>query len=561
MKALILAAGLGSRLQPYTAVTPKCLFPIDGRPLLEIIIRNLQEAGCSEVVINTHHLAQKIENFLAGRNYEIPVVTRYEPQILGTGGAIRNVADFWDDAPFLVVNSDIFTDIRLKDVYAFHLRHPHPATLVLYDDPQFNTVRIDPDGRIIGFDHPGGPAQPRPYTGLTFTGIQVLDPEVLSFIPDSGFSSSIDMYANLLSDGRKLKAYLAPSHSWTDIGTPERYRQAVLNRMAPQAFQRAFGPDVPRSIACVSLSGDGSDRRWYRLTAGSCSLILADHGIRTQDAPCEVDSFVAIGRHLLRRGIPVPEIFLYDAFSGLVFLEDLGDKSLQSVVARNDDPTETRTSYRMIIDILTKLSVAGAVGFDPEWTYQTPDYNRTLIIEKECRYFVDAFLNGHLNRKVPFEELAGEFADLADKALRFAVTGLMHRDLQSRNIMQKNGQFYLIDFQGSRIGPIQYDLASLLIDPYVQLPLWMQDELLEYGFARLAAAGAAVSRVDFYAGYRYCALTRNLQMLGAFGYLSRVKAKTYFDTFIPPALKTLRENLGRTPGEFPRLLEAVDSLN
>src|SRR3989339_851881 len=140
MKALILAAGFGTRLQPYTNITPKCLFPIDGRPLLDILIRNLQKAGCREIIVNTHHLAPKIETFIAGQNYRIPVLTRYESQILGTGGAIKNVSDFWDDSPFMVINSDIFTDIPLQAVYAFHLQHRYPATLVLCDDPEFNTV-------------------------------------------------------------------------------------------------------------------------------------------------------------------------------------------------------------------------------------------------------------------------------------------------------------------------------------------------------------------------------------------------------------------------------------
>ena len=110
MKAMILAAGLGSRLRPFTANTPKPLFPVAGRPLLDIIIRSLQNAGCEAIIINTHHLYKKIDSFLSGRKYSIPVFTRYEPLILGTGGAIKNVADFWDDQPFMVVNSDILTD-------------------------------------------------------------------------------------------------------------------------------------------------------------------------------------------------------------------------------------------------------------------------------------------------------------------------------------------------------------------------------------------------------------------------------------------------------------------
>ena len=107
MKAMILAAGFGKRLLPFTEHTPKALFPVGGRPLLDIIINNLQDSGCQAIIINTHHLYQKIDSFIAQQKYTIPVYTQYEPVILGTGGAVKNVADFWDDNPFMVINGDI----------------------------------------------------------------------------------------------------------------------------------------------------------------------------------------------------------------------------------------------------------------------------------------------------------------------------------------------------------------------------------------------------------------------------------------------------------------------
>src|SRR4030042_3671664 len=114
MKALILAAGLGTRLKPHTLKTPKPLFPIFGKTNLDIIIEKLEAAGCDAITVNTHHLHHKIEDFLSARHYTIPVYSRYEPEILGTGGAIKNLADFWDDEPFLVINSDVVTDISLS---------------------------------------------------------------------------------------------------------------------------------------------------------------------------------------------------------------------------------------------------------------------------------------------------------------------------------------------------------------------------------------------------------------------------------------------------------------
>jgi len=138
---------------------------------------------------------------------------------------------------------------------------------------------------------------------------------------------------------------------------------------------------------------------------------------------------------------------------------------------------------------------------------------------------------------------------------------LMHRDFQSRNIMLKQNDCYFIDFQGGRIGPIQYDLASLLIDPYVELPGHVQDLLAGY----CADAIRAMIPTDtdrFLQCYRYCRITRNLQALGAFGYLTRVKKKGYFKDYIPAAVRTLLASLTALgKSEFPRLLEVSEKIN
>ncbi len=560
MKALILAAGYGTRLQPFTSNFPKPLFPIAGRPLLDSIITALQAAGCHSIIINTHHLHQRIDEFLAEQKYTIHIQTRYEPQILGTGGAIRNVADFWDNQPFLVINSDIVTDIDLRAVYDFHLKHPHPATLVMYDCPQFNTVSISEEGFIIGFDN-----QTRAHKSTTaiqrgFTGIQVLDPEILDFIPPSGYFSSIVLYEKMIKTGRRVKAFISTNHYWTDIGTPDSYHRAVYDKMAPIAFGRAWPGCRVRTLGRKKLQGDGSDRKWYRVTVAKRSLVMADHGIRKGPETSAVDAFVAIGRHLDAAGLPVPKIYLADSFSGLVFLEDLGDENLQSVIQKMSGRDDIMGCYRSIIKLLLKLSVVGAKNFKVSWTYQTPTYDQKLILEKECRYFVEAFLQQYLGWDTTFDDLEEEFIFLSEKAVEFSINGFMHRDFQSRNIMVKNNKHYIIDFQGGRIGPIQYDLASLLIDPYVALPLNVQAQLLDYCIRKLPEAG--ISEPDkFASGYYYCALTRNLQILGAFSYLSKIKKKNYFKKYIPCAVKTLNYNLNTfRDTNFPKLKKIAEKL-
>jgi len=558
MKALILAAGFGDRLRPYTNHTPKPLFSIAGRPLLDILIDNLQKAGCEAVIINTHHLHQEIEAFVADRNYSLSVSTRYEPQILGTGGAIKNVADFWDHRPFMVINADIVADIDLSEVYRTHCRQHPPATLVLCDDSAFNSVAVEQDKWIIGFRDRGLiPEQPAERL-LTFTGIQVLEPGVLDYIPQNKASSSIEAFKKILADDKKLQAYIAPKGKWQDIGTPERYRQTAYETLAPLAFRKAFG-DIPGlRIKKKKLEGDGSERQWYRLKSGGHRLIMADHGIRHNRSISEVDAFVHIGQHLYRQGVSVPQIYFFDTFCGLVFLDDLGDVNLQQAARLAPNPESLLRLYKSVIDQLIKLSLRGADNFDPAWTYQSAHYDQQLIVEKECRYFQEAFLKGYLGLRTRSQNLAADFASLAQKTLQYSNTGFMHRDMQSRNIMIKNHQVYFIDFQGGRFGPIQYDLASLLIDPYVKLPDIIQAKLLDYSIDTLSVM-TAVEPEKFRRCFNCCSLTRNLQILGAFAFLSRVKGKPYFEDFIPAALQTLRSNLlaGRQD-EFPSLTAAVE---
>lgn len=560
MKAMILAAGLGTRLLPFTEFTPKPLFTISGHPLLDIIIHSLQSAGCKAVIINTHHLYKEIDSFLASQQYTIPVCTRYEPVILGTAGAIKNTADFWDNQPVMVINSDIFTDIDLRKVYDFHLSHNHQATLVLHDCAEFNNVLVDKNDFITGILDQGKEAKVGQTRKLAFTGIQVLDPEVLRLIPDGVFSSSVNVYRKLILSGKKIKAYISKKYYWKDIGTPERYKETVFDQMAPQAFKQAFQGCLCKKIECSKLKGDGSDRKWYRLTAAGRSLVMVDHGIRKEPGTYEIDSFVLIGRHLYDKGIAVPRIYLYDTFSGIVFLEDLGDVNLQAVVKAGKNSKQILSYYKTIIKLLIKMSVFGVKQFDRSWTYQTPYYNKEVILENECRYFVDAFLRRYLKLNIYYNDFEDEFILLADKALEFSVNGFMHRDFQSRNIMIKDGKPYFIDFQGGRTGPIQYDLASLLIDPYVALPCHVQDQLLDYCVDKLSSY-IHIDKKRFCLCYKYCAITRNLQILGAFGYLSRIKGKTYFEQFIPAATESLKYNLSAVEDtQFPRLKSTVSKI-
>lgn len=557
MKAMILAAGFGTRLRPYTQWRPKPLFTISGRPVLDMMIDRLVAAGCRAIIINTHHQHHQITAYLNRQTYAVPITVRHEPQILGTGGAVKNVSDFWDTDPFLVINSDIVTDINLAQVYQFHCRHRYPVSLVLHDDARYNCVAVSRDGFIHAFSPKEPGYNNRGHQILAFTGIQVLNPEVLKYIPPQAFYSSIDAYRHMIADGKKIKAFIVRGHYWQDIGTPQSYRRAVYENMSAAAFEAVDSALRNRKIKRAALAGDGSDRKWYRLSAGKRTLVMVDHGIRPNKQTAEADAFVAIGRHLEAAGVRVPKIYLYDTFAGLVFMQDLGDLNLQEAIAQTAKQRDIMTGYQTVIRQLLQMGVAGANHFNPAWTWQTPSYSRELILEKECRYFVEAFLQNYLGLKVRFSDVKPEFALLADRALENAANGFMHRDMQSRNIMVNGGNYYFIDFQGGRLGPVQYDLASLLIDPYVDLPDALRSKLFEYA-ARNLPAQLSIRPQRFRQGYLYCALTRNLQILGAFGHLTKNKGKTYFQNYIPAALRTLEKTLsGEVGGEFPELKKIV----
>ncbi len=160
-------------------------------------------------------------------------------------------------------------------------------------------------------------------------------------------------------------------------------------------------------------------------------------------------------------------------------------------------------------------------------------------------------------KNIDFDALEHEFELIADHALAGGMQGLMHRDCQSRNIMIHNNEPFFIDFQAARLGPLQYDLASLLIDPYVMLPRPVQTDLLAYAMDRLDMVSLD-SRQRFVQSFDYCSLTRNLQILGAFAYLSQVKNKGWFETFIPPATASLKHWVRtRAPESLRRFTKLV----
>lgn len=231
MQAMLLAAGFGTRLRPYTLIRPKPLFPVCTRPLIHILLDMLREAGCRRTVVNCHHLADQVRAALQGMD---DVLLQYESEILGTGGSLRRALDRLDDRPVLVMNGDIFHTIDLAAVYRYHRLSGNRVTLVLHDYPRFNRVRVRGD-RVVGFGENPGASDVRM---LAFTGIHVLESEVIQRIPGSGFFHIIDLYQELAVAGEGIGCLGVDGCYWRDIGTPEDYlqlhRELLRESAAPQ---------------------------------------------------------------------------------------------------------------------------------------------------------------------------------------------------------------------------------------------------------------------------------------------------------------------------------------
>ena len=248
MKAMILAAGLGTRLRPYSLTRPKPLFPVMGQPLVLRIIDQLRAAGFGPIIVNAHHLAEQMVALLSA---QADIILQCEPIELGTGGGLRMALPHFGDQPVLITNGDIYHDIDYGAVYARHLQGGLPVSMVMHDYPRFNKVPVV-DGLIRTLSQRvSGPAQACPGEEvLAFTGIHVLEPAVLGEIPSDLFYSIIDRYQGHLESGGRIGALTFQGHFWQDIGTIEDYldlHRTLLRDSRPE-FRLAEGVKLGQAV-------------------------------------------------------------------------------------------------------------------------------------------------------------------------------------------------------------------------------------------------------------------------------------------------------------------------
>jgi NDP-sugar pyrophosphorylase family protein len=239
MKAMVLAAGVGSRLKPLTDRMPKALLDVGGAPMIERVIRRLKAAGVTELVVNLFHLGERIVEFLASQgDFGLRIEFTREAELLDTGGGLKNAAWFFDDGrPFFLHNVDVLSDIDLEGLLRFHRTVGALATLAVQSRPSARQLLFGRDGLLRGRESPEGvewAKGPRSdVERLAFTGIHVIDPAIFPRMTETGAFPIARTYLRLAGEGEWIAAYRADGRYWQDIGSPEKLEAARKHAAGP----------------------------------------------------------------------------------------------------------------------------------------------------------------------------------------------------------------------------------------------------------------------------------------------------------------------------------------
>lgn len=238
MKAIIFAAGLGTRLQPLTNNCPKALVQLNGKPLIWYAINKLIDAGVSEIIVNIHHYGEQILDYFAGQHLPVPVFFSDERHILlDTGGGLLKAKPYLEDSsPIIAYNVDIISSVILKEVIAFHQSQKSLATLVVRNRETSRYLHFDEQMQLTGWkNHQTGEEKIcrsnfdtlKPYA---FSGIQVLSPEIFNLITETGKFSIIDLYLRLAKN-EQITGFLDESDFWIDLGKKGQIEEAEKQLM------------------------------------------------------------------------------------------------------------------------------------------------------------------------------------------------------------------------------------------------------------------------------------------------------------------------------------------
>ena len=512
-KAVVLAAGHGTRLRPFTCATPKPLMPVWGETMLSRIMKMLRERGVDDIVVNSHHLHEQIRVWTdeyrknaqaAGDKVRIKV--SYEPEILGNGGVLNPLREWIGEDPFYLVSSDIVME-NVPDLEKpfERLKTSGCIGVALVTEAGPRTIEVEPESKFVTCWR-----SPDPGVEGTFTycGFAILKPAILKYVKPDGFSSIVTAFEKAMMEGGKfIKAVESKDLLWEDAGTILRYidlnRDGDDNGFADIPQLKAVGATNPKF-----LGARGSERVFFGCDQGIA--VMYDDGNRDENG-----KYPGHARWLKSKGIPVPEI-----------LADIPEKKAMLMSNAGTERKMSLEDYVKVVEALVKFNALGSepdvpANLIPPFDDETWEWERNLFA-KYC-------LGANFQMEMP-ETVRKELEGVAE-ILEREPKALVHRDFQSTNVLWKGNDLTFIDFQGMRLGPAAYDLASLVYDPYVTFTEGERRALI-------ALYAKTAGRPEFEKVLPFAAVQRLSQCLGAYGRLASV-GQPQFGKHVVPALTNL----------------------
>ena len=329
-------------------------------------------------------------------------------------------------------------------------------------------------------------------------------------------------------------------------------------RWQPEVLSECF-PGRPAVKDLRPLAGDASTRSYYRVTldpvpGAPATVLVMQLDPRQPDTGLD---WLEIQRYLAGCGLPVPAVYGGDSWAGLIFLEDLGDDTLETRLRKGGDGEQERW-YDAAVDLLAEVQVRAVAPEGP--AFQRRFDEPKLMAEFD--FMLEQYAGGLLGLPLDDETRRSARAATARacRTLAGLETGFAHRDFHSRNLMVSGGRLVMIDFQDARLGPCQYDLVSLLRDSYVRLPEALVSEKKERFLRRKEALeGRRIDREAFDSAFDLMSVQRNLKAVGTFAFQARERGNPRYLPYIEPTLDLARRTLTRR-AEFKDLKEALEGV-
>lgn len=516
-KAIVLAAGFGTRLRPFTASVPKPLLSVWGEPMLARVVDMLRSWGVEDIVVNCHHLHEQVEAWCKLNGCR----AAYEPEILGTGGVLNPLRDWIGNDDFYLANGDIVVENVPVDGLGGEVA-PDTLGWCLTSEEGPRTIEAEPSRGLVTCWHSPDPGWPGTFT---YCGIARLRAKVLDFVKPEGFSTIVEAYEKAMMEGLFMRAVNAQEMLWTDAGTVETYmglnsdgdENAYSKIPQVAAALKAIGAPAEAKVAFKGARG--SDRAFFK-TPGAY-IIVYDDVKRAENA-----RYASHAHFLEAHGIKVPKVLADLTSLKTLALEDVGGDDLAARAKwRGEDRlydyvavTEELARFNALLD----AAKAEKLELEPRFDAALYKWERELFAE-HC-------LGTRFHREMT-KEVERELVTVAERLLK-EPPALVHRDFQSSNVIWSTKDFKFIDFQGMREGAAAYDLASLLYDPYIELRAGERKALAAL-YAKKSGRGDAILEV-----LPFAAVERLVQALGAYGRLASI-GKTEFSRHVMPALQNL----------------------